>query len=1260
MSIHSRPDPDTPTPTATATNTEPPWTCHATGLLTVDNTTRPPAPSTAWPPPDAVEDDLDGAYDRLAEQGYGYGPAFRGLRRVWRRGDEIFAEVELPEQQRSDATGFTLHPALLDAALHTLLPGFSLQEAAARSVLPFAWAGLRLHATGATSLRVWLTVTAATGGGQAGPATTSVSLVATDHTGAPVVTVDELVLRPMAREGLRGAPTVVEHDALYHLDWTLLPGREAAGTARLGSAAGSGAPVADPAPWAVLGTDAPHLAESLGSAGAPIVHADLAALTRSVEAGHGPVPSAVVLCVAASDSEGDDDGGDGVVGDRDGDMARRTHEVTLQVLDVVQSWLADERFGSSRLIVLTRGAVTTPAGTGAPDGNDAFGGGGAPDGGAGAPTALPAAAVWGLVRTAQTEHPDRFALIDTDARPESMTALPAAMAADEPQLAIRAGRLLAPRLARSAGVDVLVPPAGTAQWRLVLDGKGTLENLKAVPCPEVMQPLGPGQVRIAVRAAGLNFRDVLIALGMVPEQHALMGAEGAGVILETGPGVTDLVPGDRVTGYFDGAFGPVAVADRRLLARIPEGWTFTQAASVPVVFLTAYYGLVDLGHLRPGESVLVHAAAGGVGIAAVQLARHLGAEVYGTASPGKWDTLRSLGLDDAHIASSRTLDFHDQFLAGTGGKGVDVVLNSLADEYIDASLRLLSQGGRFLEMGKTDIRDAAQVEGAHPGVSYQVYDLTALARTAPGSEGAVPERLQEILTEVLGLFERGVLRPLPVTTWDVRRAPEAFRHLSQAKAVGKIVLTVPAPLDPKGTVLVTGATGVLGALTARHLVTEHGARNLLLVSRSGARAAGAAGLEAELRDLGARVTVAACDVADRDALAALLASVPPEHPLTAVVHTAGVLDDGVVTALTPRQTETVLRPKVDAAWNLHDLTRHLDLSAFVLYSSFAGLLGTPGQANYAAANAFLDALAAHRRAQGLAATSLAWGLWAEASGMTGHLTDADHRRMARSGLLALSSTDGTALYDAAQRLGEAVVVPARLDIAALRAQGDAVPTLLRDLTRAAVSGGGRRPRLATASDAGGDSPASSLQQRLRDLPERERIQTLTDLVRAQVASVLGHGSPESVDEDRAFKDLGFDSLTAVELRNRLGAATGLRLPTALVFDHPTTGELARYLRERFTLDEVSAAEPVLADIERLKSTLRAALAADDGTDRDRMTDGLRELLALCGTAQGARGTKVTDSGSHSDSAHRSDSDSDEPDIDSASDDELFALVDELG
>ncbi|WP_345599876.1 type I polyketide synthase, partial [Streptomyces coacervatus] len=358
-----------------------------------------------------------------------------------------------------------------------------------------------------------------------------------------------------------------------------------------------------------------------------------------------------------------------------------------------------------------------------------------------------------------------------------------------------------------------------------------------------------------------------------------------------------------------------------------------------------------------------------------------------------------------------------------------------------------------------------------------------------------------------------------------------------------------------GTVLVTGATGTLGALVARHLVVEHGVRHLLLTSRRGMAADGAGELVAGLRELGADVTLVACDVADREALAGVLASVPAEYPLCAVVHAAGVLDDGVLSSLTPERVDAVLRPKVDAALLLDELTRDAGLSAFVLFSGAAAVFGAAGQGNYAAANAFLEGLAQRRRAEGLPASALAWGLWAEASGMTGTLSDRDLRRMSRDGMAALSSEEGLALFDTAVGVDEAVLLPMRLDLAVLRAEASAtgtVPALLRGLVRIPL------PRVVDAATGG---TATSLGQRLAGLPAVEQDRELLELVLRSVAGVLGFAGPQAVAHGRAFKELGFDSLTAVELRNDLRSVTGLRLPATLVFDYPTPGDLARYLRD---------------------------------------------------------------------------------------------------
>ncbi|MCK9922290.1 beta-ketoacyl reductase [Frankia sp. AgPm24] len=343
---------------------------------------------------------------------------------------------------------------------------------------------------------------------------------------------------------------------------------------------------------------------------------------------------------------------------------------------------------------------------------------------------------------------------------------------------------------------------------------------------------------------------------------------------------------------------------------------------------------------------------------------------------------------------------------------------------------------------------------------------------------------------------------------------------------------------------------------ARHLAHVHGVRRLLLVSRRGSAAEGAAELVTDLAACGVEVSVRAGDVADRAQLSDLLAAIPADHPLTGVVHCAGVLDDAVIPALTPERLDPVLRPKVDSAWHLHELTRQLDLSAFVLFSSASGVFGGPGQGSYAAANAFLDALAHRRRAAGLPATSLAWGLWEQRSELTGRLGDPDLRRLERAGVRALTSAEGLRLFDAALAADRALLVPVRLDLAALggRAGPGGVPPLLRGLVRT-------RPRRAAAVDAVGDGGPDTLRRRLLTVSPEERDEILAELVLGQVGAVLGHDPGSAAAGGRAFRDLGFDSLTAVELRNRLGVATGLRLPATLVFDYPTPTALVGYLRD---------------------------------------------------------------------------------------------------
>jgi len=1106
------------------------WTRHASGLL---NSTGSDVAgsrtldamfdrlSQSWPPAGSTPLDVAGTFELVADSGLRYGPVFQGLTRAWRHGEQVFAEVDLPEPERQHASRYGIHPALLDAALHSAY--FAASAEAGFGRLPFTLSDVSLRASGAAQLRVCLSGT--------GP--DEVSVAVADSAGEPVLSIGGLVTRPLSESSFAAG---TQDGSLLTVRWTDLA------AARSVAAPGNGE-------WAVVDPSGPGT-----NVASETAYADLEALRSAV--GEGAAPRVVVLSTVG------DPGPNRVV--------TSVHSLIARVLQQLQTWLDDDQFAGTRLLVLTRGAVAAGPGE--------------------AVTDLAAAAVWGLVRSAQTENPDRITLVDLEPGDGlDVTVLAQVAASGEPQVVVRDGNLRAARLTRVSAADALATPP-TTPWRLDTTHKGALENLSLVPCPEMAEPLGVGQVRIRVLAAGVNFRDVLNALGMYPGDAGPLGREAAGVVTEIGPGVTDPRVGDRVMGLAPGTFGPVTVTDQRLMVPIPAGWTFAEAASVPIVFLTAYYGLVDLAELRAGESMLVHAGAGGVGMAAIQLARHLGVEVYATAGEGKWDVLRSLGVDECHAASSRTLDFERRFLAATDGRGVDAVLNSLAGEFVDASLKVLPRGGRFVEMGKTDIRSAEVVKAEYPGVNYRAFDLIE----------AGPDRIHEMLVELLRLFRAGTLRLLPIASWDVRQAPEAFRFMSQAKHVGKLVLTIPDVVRPEGTVLVTGGTGGLGSLLARHLVTEHGVRNLLLASRRGEKAEGAAELAEELSAHGATVTVAACDVTDRRELSDLLAGIPECRPLTGVVHTAGVLDDGVIGSLTPERVARVLAPKVDAAWYLHELTAGMDLSFFVVFSSLAGILGNPGQGNYAAGNVFLDSLVQRRRRAGLPGVSMAWGAWTPDVGLTGTLSETDVRRIARSGMPPLSVRQGMGLFDQALQSDQALLGLAQLDLATLRAQRD-VPAILRTLT------GGTARRVVGDQQQHPDG----FTQRLAGLSAEERDAFLLDLVRRHAAVVLGHPSGEQIKTDPAFRELGFDSLTAVELRNRLQSATGLSLPASLVFDYPTPVRLAERLASMLgdtgarTVGQPSAGS-VLSGLQSLEVLLSTIQVEDE--QRRAITDRLRSLL----------------------------------------------------
>jgi acyl transferase domain-containing protein/D-arabinose 1-dehydrogenase-like Zn-dependent alcohol dehydrogenase/acyl carrier protein len=1029
-----------------------PWVRHGEAVIAAADPDVPQPGWVEWPPDGAERIDVTGFYDNLAAAGYGYGPAFQGLRSAWRADAAVYAEVVL---SGSAGDGFAVHPALLDVALHAI--GL-LDDVSDEARLPFAWSGVRVHAPAGDRVLVRVART--------GDDAVCVDLA--DPSGAPVASVASLVTRPVSADALARAGAAPA-TSLYHQTW------KPAGIDADASFDGVG--------WVILGDVPASVAETVGELGAGLV-------------GEAPWPPLVVA----------------VCGDLGGPL-----DTVIELLGLVKQVPDD-----GRLVVLTHSAL-----------------GDGPAGG------LRHAGVVGLVRSAASESPGRYAVIDTDElSPASVAVLAPALRTEDAMLRVRAG--VVQRLDLAAVDDTVAGlrlPDGD-DWRLDVVEGGSIAGVGVVAEPPARP--GPGEVRVALRAAGVNFRDVVVSLGMV-DSETVMGNEGAGIVTEVGPGVTGLAVGDRVFGLFAGGFAATAVTDARLLVPLPSDWSFARGASVALVFATAWLGLVDIAGLRAGQRVLIHVATGGVGTAAVQLATMLGAEVYATASPPKWAAVRAMGVPAERIASSRDAGFAEVF------PKMDVVLDSLAGDLVDAGIGLVAEDGWFLEMGKTDVRDAA----AYPDIRYRAFDL----------KEAGPDRVQQILTRVVELFRRGDLQGLPLTVFDLRHTPAALRHMAQAKHIGKVVLHIPAPLDPDGTALVTGGLGGLGAFAARRLVTHHGLRHLLLAGRRGADTPGADMLLRDLADLGADVKVVACDVADEAAVVDLLAQVDPAHPLTAVVHTAGVLRDAAVANLSAEHLREVWRPKADGATHLHTHTLGADLAAFVLYSSAAATFGAPGQANYAAANAYLDALAHHRRRLGLAGTSIAWGLWAEPTAMTAHLSAADHRRAAQAGFHQLDTATALGHYDTALRHPAPHLIPINLSRTANRRTQQA----------------GAPAGAATANS------ASELRRQLTGRGPAERRAHLLGLVRTNVAIALGHDSADVVAGDRAFRDLGFDSLTAIELRNRLNAATGLRLPATLVFDHPTPDAVAALLDGKlFGGDETAPLEQAEVDFRALLASIPTA------------------------------------------------------------------------
>jgi acyl transferase domain-containing protein/NADPH:quinone reductase-like Zn-dependent oxidoreductase/acyl carrier protein len=780
-----------------------------------------------------------------------------------------------------------------------------------------------------------------------------------------------------------------------------------------------------------------------------------------------------------------------------------------------------------------------------------------------APRSSAAAGAWAFLGVLAAEHPE-FPLraVDTDAA--DLDALQAELLAADPlpRVALRGPARYEPRLVRRPAA----PTAAPQPQRLEVARAGTLDGLALRPLAP--RPLKPNELRLQVHAAGLNFRDVLLALGVYPGTGIPLGAECAGLVTEVGSAVEGWHVGERVFGFVHDSMGSEALAPAAFVARIPPGLSNEQAAALPVAFLTAHHGLFGIAGLQRGQRVLIHAGAGGVGLAAVQLALRAGAEVYATAgSPEKRAHLLAMGV--RAVMDSRSTSFAAELMRTTGGAGVDVLLNSLAGEFIPAGLGVVARGGWFLELGKRDIWTPDAVAAAHPTLRYAAYDLGDAAY-------ADPRLLRPMLTELQAGLQDGSLQPLPITVFDFAQAADAFRHMAQAKHIGKIVLRLPVAasfeIRADACYLVTGGLGALGLHTARWL-QRSGARQVVLLGRHAPSPEAAQAIH-EIEAAGTQVRCFAADAGDAGALQRVLDSIARElAPLRGIVHAAGTLDDGIALRQSWPRCAAVLHNKARAAQQLHELTRTLPLDFFVMYSAAGLLLGAPGQCAYAAANAELDALAQRRRAQGLPALSVAWGAWAQ-GGMATQLAAGGHDPWRERGLLPIEPEHGFERLEQLLRDGavHAAVLPIDWQrfIATLPAGVDAA--FFDDVVPRAAA-----PAAAATEPAPANSTALS---RLQAVPSGQRAAALAAHLSERALHVLGLDTGTPVDPKTPLKDLGLDSLMAVELRNALTRSIGRPLSATLLFDYPTVAALTTHLMRLLGLEEPA---PVIADAHDTKA-----------------------------------------------------------------------------
>jgi acyl transferase domain-containing protein/acyl carrier protein len=1126
------------------------WTIHAAGQITRGDAAIPPAPIDLAAIQAAAIATIDAAdyYANLRQRGFDYGPNFQGITQIWQTADHPFGRIQLPKDLVVTDV-YQLHPALLDACFQVLGAGFP-QNGEDTLYLPVGLESLQIYQHAAHT-QVWCQIQ----GLQAKDANQhnlAADLLLLDGEGRVVAKLSGVSLRRITQKAFNRAlqkalpqpPAIAPEntaDWLYDVAWQ----------PRVLSTTIANQPNGN---WLIFADDQGvglQLANQLQAGGDRVITVNTGTQYQALSDTHyqidlsqpdhfqrlfadcadiGDYRGIVHLCSLATQMpQADVDSIESIRSAQSQTCGSVMHLLQALVRQTSNAKLPD-------LWLVTQGAQAIGTAT--------------------TPLQIQQAPLWGLGRVIALEHQNlRCRRIDLDPAADNTTALFAElMGADqEDQIAYRAdvrhvARLVphtvpAPQV--ESGLTIPAEP-----FQLKISEYGILENLMLTPMQR--RPVGPGEVEIQVRAVGLNFRDVLNALGMLKaftEQLGItdvndlpFGGECAGVVVAIGEQVSHLKVGDAViaTQAIGSLSSFVTVASEFVVLK-PEKLSFEAAATIPTAFLTAHYGLHHQANLKSGDRVLIHAAAGGVGQAAVQLAQQAGAIVFATASPSKWPTLEAAGV--SHVMHSRNLEFSQQILEATDGAGVDVVLNSLNGDFIPKSFEALAAGGRFVEIGKIGIWSEEQVAAERPDAAYRPFDLLNLSLDNPGLIAAM---LEHLMLE----FQHDRLQPLPHTVFPLQDVVSAFRFMAQAKHIGKVVVTIPdATIETTATnqivkvdrsYLITGGLGALGIQVAEWLVNQ-GARHLVLTGRRSPSEKVQQQLQ-QLEQSGATVQIVAADIADRADVQRIITGL--ETPLGGVIHAAGVLEDGLLMGLDWASFERVMAPKVAGTWHLHTLTQNLNLDFFVCFSSVAAMLGSPGQGNYAAANAFMDALVHYRQHLGLPGSSINWGPWAE-SGMAAALGRREQARLEAQGIKPIQRDRGLPILGEllTQNATQVGVLPINWS------QFIRQFPLDKQLPMLAVVAA-TTPTIA--------QPKSAFRQKVDLANASDRKDLLLEHLRQQIAKVLNMSSVESIDPQLGFIDLGMDSLMAVELSNRLRSSLECPVSAAIAFDYPTIESLVDY------------------------------------------------------------------------------------------------------